>query len=84
MPKFNLLEASFKLIAVSGIFMMWTKFTIEAFNFSWHIISTSPDEETYKPLVKLVCQNCGEIYDDDEERHVIDGVLLCEFCKLKK
>ena len=80
MPKFSPLEASLKLIAIGAIFTTWTKLTIEAFNFAWHIAST----ETYKPCVKLVCQNCGEIYDDNEERHVIDGVLLCQFCRLKK
>ena len=62
MPKINPLEASFKLIAVSGIFTMWVNLTIEAVKFSWHIISTSPGEENYKPLVKLVCQRCEEIF----------------------
>ena len=84
MLKFNPLEASFKLIAVGALFTTWAKLSIEVFNFAWHIASTSPGEETYKPCVKLVCQNCGEINDDDEERHVIDGVLFCDFCKLKK
>ena len=80
----DLVQASLKAAAVSGIFMIWANFTIEAFKFSWHIISTSPDEETLKVIRKAVCQNCGEVYDDDEERHVIDGVLFCEFCRLKK
>ena len=84
MPKINPLEASFKLIAVGGIFTMWVNLTIEAFKFSWHIISTSPGEETYKPLVKLVCQRCGEFFEDNKEKHVITGSLLCEFCELKK
>ena len=84
MPKFNPLEASFKLIAVGGIVTMWVNLTIEDFKFSWHIVSTSPGEENYKASFKFMCKNCGEIYDDDEERHVIDGVLLCEFCRLKK
>ena len=80
----NLVQASLKAAAVSGIFIIWANFTIEAFKFSWHIISTSPDKETLKVVRKTVFQNCGEIYDDDEERHVIDGVLLCDFCRLKK
>ena len=84
MPKFNPLEPSLKLIAVSGIFAMWVKLTKEAFNFSWHIISTSPGEKLYNPCVKLVCQKYGEFFEDDEEEHVLTGSLLCEFCKLKK
>ena len=75
MQKFDPLQASLKVAAVVGIFMVWANFTIEAFKFSWHIISTSPEKETYKASFKMVCQNCGEIYDDDEEKHVIDGVL---------
>ena len=60
MPKFNPLEATFKLIAVSGIFTIWVNFTIEAFKFSWNIISTSPGEENYKACFKFVCKNCGK------------------------
>ena len=84
MPKFNPLESSFKFIAVSAIFLIWANFTKEAFNFSWHIITTSPEKETYKAVTKFMCHNCGELYDDDGERHVIDGILLCDFCRLKK
>ena len=80
----NLVQASLKAAAVGGIFMIWTNFTIEAFKFSWHIITTSPGEETHKACFKLVCQNCGEFYEDDEEKHVIDGLLFCDFCRLKK
>ena len=82
MPKLNPIEASFKLIAVGGIFTTWAKLTIEAFNFAWLIVSTS--QETYKPCVKLVCQRCVAFFEDDEEEHVITGSLLCEFCRLKK
>ena len=80
----DLVQASLKAAAVSEIFMIWANLTIEAFKFSWHIISTLPGEENYKASFKFMCKNCGEIYDDDEERHVIDGVLLCDFCRLKK
>ena len=79
MPKFIPLEASFKLIAVSGIFMMWTKLTIEAFKFSWHIISTSPGEETLKVVKKAVCENCGNVYDDDDFDVIIER-CLCFDC----
>ena len=80
----NLVQASLKAAAVSGIFIIWANFTIEAFKFSWHIILTSQDKETLKVIRKAMCQNCSEIYNDDGERHVIDGVLLCDFCRLKK
>ena len=78
MSKFDPLEASLKAAAVSGIFMFWANLTIKAFNFCWHIVSTSP--ETYKPSFKIVCENCRKLYDDDE-RHVINGSFLCEACR---
>ena len=56
------LQASLKVAAVGGIFMVWSKLTIEAFKFAWHIISTSPEEKNWKS----VCGNCQELYDDDE------------------
>ena len=39
-----------KAAAVGGIFMAWFNFTIEAFKFSWHIITTTPEKETYMPV----------------------------------
>ena len=72
----DLVQSSLKAAAVGGIFMIWVNFTIEAFKFSWHIITTSPEKETYKASYKCLCQNCGEIFDDGEERHVIDGALF--------
>ena len=74
------LQASLKVAAVSGIFMIWANFTIEAFKFSWHIISTSPEKETWKPITKALCENCQELYDDDEY-HLIHGTHLCEACR---
>ena len=71
------LQASLKVPAVSGIFIISANFTIEAFKFSWHIISTSPEKETWKPITKAVCGNCQELYDDDEY-HLIHGTHLCE------
>ena len=47
----DLVQASLKAAAVSGIFMIWANFTIEAFKFFWHIISTSP----YKAVSKVRC-----------------------------
>ena len=75
-------QSALKAAAVSGIFMIWYNFTIEAFKFAWHIISTSP-EETWKAASKVVCGNCQEL-DDDDEYHLIHGTHLCEACRLKK
>ena len=80
MVKFNPLEASLKAVALGGIFMFWANLSRKAFNFCWHIFSTSPGEETYKASFKIMCGNCRELYDDDEE-HVINGSFLCEACR---
>ena len=80
MPKFNALEASLKFAAVSGIFVALANLTIEAFKFSWHIITTSPEKETYKASFKAVCGYCQEHYDDDEY-HLIHGTHLCQNCR---
>ena len=75
MPEFNPLEASFKLIAVGGIFMILTKLTKEAFKFSWHIISTSPEKETYKAVSKVRCEECKEFFIEE------DGKNICFTCR---
>ena len=80
MPKFDPLEASLKLVAVGAIFTMWAKLSTKAFNFAWHIVSTSPGEETYKASFRIMCENCRKLYDDDE-RHVVNGSFLCEACR---
>ena len=83
-PKVNVIQASTKTAAISGITFFWANFTIEAFNFAWHIISTSLGEETCKAvskdIFKVVCENCQEPYDDDEI-HLIRGNYLCETCR---
>ena len=60
------LQASLKAAAVCGIFMLWANITIEAFKLSWHIISTSPEKDTLNVVRKGVCQNCGNVYNDDD------------------
>ena len=72
--------SALKAAAVSGIFMIWYNFTIEALKFSWHIISTSPKKDTYDPVFKAVCGNCQKLYDDDEY-HLIHGTHLCGACR---
>ena len=74
MPKFDALQASLKAVVVSGIFMIWANFTIEAFNFSWHIISTSP--ETYKAVSKVMCAECKHFFAD-----VADEPYICLSCQ---
>ena len=76
----DVLQASIKVAAVSGIFMAWSNFTIEAFKFAWHIISTSPEEETWKAITKAMCENCRKLYDDDEY-HLIHGTHSCGACR---
>ena len=77
MPKFNPLESSFKFIAASGIFLKWVNFTKEAFNFSWHIITTSPEKETYKPVTKVMCAECKHFFTDDSA----DEPYICFSCQ---
>ena len=64
MPKFDTLEASLKAAAVSGIFMIRANFTLKAFKFSRHIISTSPEKETYKAVSKVMCAECKHFFTD--------------------
>ena len=77
----NALQASLKVAAVGGIFMLWVNITIEAFKLSWHIISTSPRKETLEIVRKAVCQNCGNVYDDDDFDVIIDEKCLCFDCR---
>ena len=74
------LQASLKAAAVFGIFMLWTNITIEAFKLSWHIISTSPEKDTLKVVRKAVCQNCGNVYNDDDF-DVFTERCLCFDCR---
>ena len=81
MPKFNTFEPYLKAAAVGGIFTMWAKLTIEAFNLSWHIITTSPGKETLKIVRKAVCENCGNVYNDDDFDVIIER-CLCFDCRV--
>ena len=80
MQKFDSLQATIKVAAVGRIFMVWSNFIVKALKMAWHIISTSPEEETWKVASKVVCGNCQELYDDDEY-HLIHGTHLCEACR---
>ena len=80
MPKFNFFQASLKAAAVGGIFTLWANITIETFKLSWNIISTSPEKETLEVVRKAVCQNCGNVYIDDNFDVIIDK-CLCFDCR---
>ena len=62
-----------KVVAVGGIFAIWAKFTLEAFNLSWHIITTSPEKETYNAITMVKCDECGELFNDESIRFSCRG-----------
>ena len=76
MPKFDALQASLKAAAVGGIFMLWTNITIEAFKLSWHIISTSPEKDNYRPVKSVMCTECRHLFPRDLE----DELFVCMAC----
>ena len=71
-------QSALKVAAVSGIFMIWTKFTIEAFKFSWHIITTTPEKETYKSVTSVMCTECKHFFPGDQEK---DEPFICFSCQ---
>ena len=80
-PRVNTLEVLTKTAAVTGIAFLWVNFTVVSLKMAWHIISTSPGDETWKPIVKqrVMCESChGYFLDDGGE--LIHGKLLCEYC----
>ena len=46
-PKVDIFQA-FIIIIIIGL--VWVNFTVKAFKMAWHIISTSPEEETCEPV----------------------------------
>ena len=72
-------EPFLKAAAVGGILTMWFKLTKEAFNLSWHIITLTEDEPL-EVVKKAVCENCGNIYNDDDF-DVITERCLCFDCR---
>ena len=77
----DVLQTFIKTAAVSGIALVWVNFTLTAFKMTWHIISTSPEDENWEAVSKemVMCEECqGYFFDDgDELKH---GKLLCESC----
>ena len=76
MPKFDAIQASLKAAAVCGIFMLWTNITIEVFKLSWHIISTSPEKDNYRPVTSVMCTECRHLFPRDLE----DDPFVCMDC----
>ena len=77
----NALQVFIKTAAVSGIAFFWVNFTVESLKMAWHIISYSQDAASdIEDAAKVVCENCQELYDNDE-RHLINGSKLCEACR---
>ena len=64
------LQASLKVAAVGGIFMLWTSFTLEAFKLSWHIMTTSPKKDDYEPVTSVMCIKCRHLFPYDKEPFV--------------
>ena len=63
--------------------MVWSEFTRQAFNFSWHIITTPTEEVTWESDTKVMCEECKEVFSDDEydEDELVHGKFLCESCR---
>ena len=70
------LQASLKVAAVGGICMLWIKFTVEAFNLSWHIFSASPEKDTYKAVTRVMCTECRHYFPGDSS----DEPFVCITC----
>ena len=73
-------QSALKVAALGGIFITWLNFTKEAFKFSWHIITTTPEKETLEVVRKAVCEKCGNVYDDDDFDVIIER-CLCFDCR---
>ena len=71
-------QAPLKVVAVSALIWTWFKFTKEVFKFSWQIISSSPDEETYKAVSKVCCQECNGFFNGESDE---DGKFICFTCQ---
>ena len=80
-PKVDFLQVFIKIVAVSGIGLLWVNFTAKAFKMSWHIISTSPEEEeTLKAVSKVMCEECHGLFIDDGDG-LENGKFICWTCR---
>ena len=77
-PKVDIPLILIKTAAVTGIVFVWANFTVNTFQMSWHIISTSPG-----PMKKMVvCEECQKHFLDDggelEQNKFLYGPCLRE------
>ena len=71
-----------KTAAVAGIVFAWANFTVKAFKFAWHIISTSPEKEEIWPMKNMViCEQCQKHFFDDGNE-LEQQTFLCETCRV--
>ena len=79
----NMLEAFFTGAAIAGIYIIWQEFTAKAFENAYQIIFPSSEEETCESVTKVMCEECREVFSDDEydEDELVNGKLLCESCR---
>ena len=81
-PRVNALQVLAKTAAVSGIAFLWANFTVMSLKMAWHIISTSPEDETLKLIVKqrVMCEECHGYFLEDDGGELIHGKFLWEYC----
>ena len=79
-PKVDIPLILIKTAAVTGIVFVWANFTVNAFQMSWHIISTSPEKEEICSMKKMVvCEQCQKHFLDDGNE-LEQNKFLCESC----
>ena len=80
-PRVNALQALAKTAAVAEIAFFGVNFTVTSLKMAWHIISTSPEDETLNLVVKqrVMCEECQGYFLDDRGE-LMDGKFLCEYC----
>ena len=76
----NTLEVFFKGVAITGIYIIWRKFTSKAYEKVHQILFTSSEEVTWESDTKVMCEECKEYFSDDEDE-LVHGKFLCEPCR---
>ena len=74
------MDLALKTAALGGIFMLWYTFTEATLKFSWHIMTTSPENDTYEPVTSVECTECGNLFTYDEQFVCPDCIEPCFEC----